>query len=129
MGKIMVALVALGLYGCAATNYLDREYDIPEAIRTSVEKEGYSYNIIDNKGKSKLLVSASMGRALGHAWVKGASLFIADIGGDEKEYRGVVDDYLLRDRKGCATDATPGKVIADPYWEFSYKCETVGGIK
>ena len=116
---LAVIVLSISMVGCGKIGYISSEY---KARPVSIERSGSTYSVVDNKEKSKLLVGASFGRAMGHAFVKGASLYTADIGGEENEYRLVVDDYLARDRVGCKADDKLGEFITAPWWEFKYQC-------
>ncbi len=84
MKIIIISGLFLALSGCGGTGYLVKNYGVFSDAKISLidNVDGNQYRIFDRKDWNKLVVAPTLDVGMGHAFVRGASLYSVDLDSD-----------------------------------------------
>ncbi len=126
MKKIIVVGLCLGfmLSGCGGTGYLVKNYGVFSDAKISLidGADGNQYRIFDKKDWSKLVVAPALDVGIGHAVVRGASLYSVDLDSNMQRFKRAAETYLAKEHSGDICIVNNGIEIESPHWEFAYLC-------
>jgi hypothetical protein len=114
-----VAALAGLLSGCAGLNYAMENYKGVEV--QNVEYQGHPWRVFDKPAENRMMVTPSIGRAMGLGAVSGITLGAASPDLPKPEIQGAAEAWLIKTGRTC--QITDGYVIANPQWEFKYTCQ------
>lgn len=121
---IIISGLCLALSGCGGTGYLVKNYGVFSDAKISLidNVDGNQYRIFDRKDWNKLVVAPTLDVGMGHAFVRGASLYSVDLDSDMQRFKKAAETYLKKERIGDVCTVNNGIEIASPQWEFVYLC-------
>lgn len=115
----LIAVTAI-LAGCVSTTALNRAMSYP-STSTAVQMPDDTYRVFEHKTESALMTTPSIGKALGPGIAKGVTLGMADQKTPIDGHRAAARQYLdTTGRANC--EIVSGYVLADPQYEFMYRC-------
>lgn len=121
MKSVVVAACAL-LSGCAGANYAMEHYSgVP--IQQFKASNGATYRIFDKPTESRLMITSSIGDALGGGAVQGMTLGAVRPSSAAVLFRDAAEEYLKSTGRTCTTRDTT--LVIDPQYEVRYECTAV----
>lgn len=119
---VLTIAMLVGISGCAGANYAIKHY-------ASVSPKGYtssgsSFRIYDKPAESRLMITPSIGAAMGGGAIKGATFGIVNNLNGEALYRNAANEYLTSTNRTCTIQNI--SLILKPQYEVHYSCESVG---
>lgn len=119
---ILAAALAAALTGCAGMNYAMQHYsNVP--IKAFQTEAGNTYRIFDKPDEDRLMITASIGAALGGGLVKGATFGAIQSNSAEVLYRDAAEEYLTSTGRKCQIRDIA--LIVEPQYEVRYMCESM----
>lgn len=120
MKKTALISIAAILAGCVSTTALNRAMSYP-STSTAVKMPDDNYRVFEHKTDSTLMTTPSLGKAMGPGIVRGATLGMAGPATPIDGHRAAARQYLdTTGRANC--EIVSGYVLADPQYEFMFKC-------
>lgn len=108
------------LCGCSsAVSYITAEYRGVEVLKVQMPDD--EYRIFDKPDQSKMMVTSSLGSAVGQGLLKGATFGAATTAPPKPLYEAAAAQFLTQSgRKGCRI--LDAYLLAQPQWEVKYDC-------
>lgn len=79
-----------------------------------------TWRIFDKPAEGRLMITPSLGRAVGAGALSGLTLGAADTDIPKPEYQTAVEGWLASTGRAC--DVQDGYKLVRPQWEFKYSC-------
>ena len=118
--RSFLAIPALGiaLSGCAGMSAAMQYSDVQVQ---DFQADGHPWRIFDKPTEGRLMITPSIGRAMGDGAVRGLTLGAADTDIPKPEFQSAVQLFLdTKHSTSCAI--TDGYLLIRPQWEFKYHC-------
>lgn len=121
---IVVSGLCFILSACGGTGYLVKNYGAFSDAKISLidNIDGNQYRIFDRKDWNKLVVAPTLDVGIGHAVVRGASMYSVDLDSNMLRFKKAAETYLTKERFSEICIVNNGVEIASPQWEFVYQC-------
>lgn len=120
MKKTAFIAISVILTGCVSPSAINRAMSYP-STSTSVQMPDDTYRVFEHKTESALMTTPSLGKAMGPGVVSGATLGLAGPATPIDGHRAAARQYLdTTGRANC--EIVSGYVLADPQYEFMYRC-------
>jgi hypothetical protein len=111
--------LATVLSGCANISYIVDNYSGVPVQEISTRYD--TFRVFDKPGENRMMVTASLASAAGQGLV-GGLMMNPTLGATPKPvYQEAVEAFLARSGRQCLV--TDGHLLAEPQWEFRYRCE------
>ena len=105
--------------GCANVQYIEQNYS--GVAVESVETQYDTFRVFDKAGEGRMMITSSLGSAVGQGLV-GGLLYNPTVGATPKPvFQEAVEKYLAHSGRRCVV--LDGYLLAEPQWEFRYKCD------
>lgn len=121
---ITLFLAGALLAGCANLDYASDNYGTTPMVR--FEHQDHPYRIFDKPSANRLMITSSIGSAIGSGFVRGLTFGLLSNHPSEPTMRAATEAYLASTSRKCSVEA--GNLIAQPQWEFRYECEALSGV-
>lgn len=117
---LLVALSAsLMLAGCAGMDAA-MQYDGVNPVHFQSPPDGDTWRIFDKPNEGRLMVTPTLGEAMGEGFLSGLTLGAADTDIPKPEYQAAVAAWLAHTGRHCTI--LDGYKLIRPQWEFKYRC-------
>jgi hypothetical protein len=116
----LLAIIALGmsLSSCAG---MDAAMQYSDVHVQDLQANGHPWRIFDKPTEGRLMITRSLGRAMGGGFLAGLSFGAADTEIPKPEYQSAVQVWLDT-KHSTACVVTDGYKLIKPQWEFKYRC-------
>ncbi|UPT53393.1 hypothetical protein [Synechococcus phage Ssp-JY39] len=120
--RVVAAIAACALMsGCAGANYAMEHYSgVP--IQQFKASSGATYRIFDKPAENRLMITSSIGDALGSGAVQGMTLGAVRPTSAAVVFRDAAEEYLASTGRKCTTRDTT--LVIDSQYEVRYECAT-----
>lgn len=119
--ELAVVSVALVLSSCATSSETARMRSYNQKA-TIVKMPDETYRLYDHPTDNTVIVSPSIGRAIGIGVTQGATFGLADAMTPEQKMEAAARQHLANTGRG-ACSITSGYLLVKPLYEFSYTCQ------
>ena len=119
--RALILVAALSVAGCANLDYAVDEYgNTPMVV---FEHSDHPYRVFDKPQANKIMMTASLGAAMGNGFIRGLTFGILNNNTSEPAMRSAAEAYLSSTGRTC--QVSPGHLIQEPQWEFRYQCAAI----
>lgn len=113
-----IAVLAVALSGCAG---MDAAMQYNDVQIQEFHANGHPWRIFDKPAEGRLMITPSIGRAVGEGFLSGLTFGAADTEIPKPEYQAAVAAWLRQKHPGSCI-ITDGYKLIKPQWEFKYRC-------
>lgn len=118
MRKNLAAIAACAaLMGCAG---FDQAMTYSGIDPVHFDSGDATWRIFDKPAEGKLMITPTLGNAMGQGVLKGLTFGAADTDIPKSQYQGAVEAWLKHTGRSCTI--IDGYKIIQPQWEFTYRC-------
>ena len=119
--KRLIAAIALigALAGCAGVDYVLDNYSGIKPINYQSAALGKGFRIFDKPAENKLMITPTIGQALGEGMAKG--LVGSGVGAPEIVFENGALEWLASTGRSCV--ATRTYLLIETQWEVLYNCQ------
>lgn len=118
LGTLLAAVVlCAALTGCAG---MDAAMDYSGINPTHFTFQNATWRIFDKPSEGRLMITPTLGRAMGEGFLSGLTFGAADTDIPKSEYQRAVEGWLARTQRRCTV--LDGYKLIRPQWEFKYRC-------
>ncbi len=118
--RAILLLAALTLGGCANLDYAADNYG--NTPLTELDHDGHPYRVFDKPSQNRLMITSSIGSAIGGGLIRGATFGLFSNHPSEPVMQAAAAEYLKSTNRACTLQT--GQLIAQPQWEFRYSCKS-----
>ena len=119
MKSLLVISLAFAMSGCANVSYIVDNYRGVEIQEIATQYD--TFRVFDKPAENRLMITSSIGSALGQGLAGGAILNPTAFATPEPVFHEAVEKFLAQSGRQCTTQT--GNLLATPQWEFRYSCD------
>jgi hypothetical protein len=119
---ILAAALPLAFASCGNLKYIVKEYHGVKVVTHAAPQA--TVRIFDKPAQQKMMVTPTIGKAMGMGAASGATFGLWTLGSDPFPLQGAAQNYLdVTGRRNLRI--TQGRLLVKPQWEFEYHPTTL----